>query len=77
MNKEIFKNEFNMELEDMSITEIKNLINELLNEVSSNYYEYLLCKIKYLKGEEYDNIIDNFDEFYREWSHYLKDKNNS
>ncbi len=56
MDKENFKIELNKELEDLSLREIKNLINELVDRLPSSYYECIICKIKYFKGEE--NTID-------------------
>lgn len=70
MNKENFKIELNKELENLSINEIKDLINQLMSRLPSNYYEYIICKIKNFKGEkykldddslkEYDRILDDF-----------------
>ncbi len=63
MNRENFKIELNKELENLSIEEIKNLINEFIDRIPSNYYEYIICKIKYLKGEKYNLDDDTLKEY--------------
>lgn len=72
MDREIFKAELNKELKDLTTQEIIKLINELVDKLSSSDYEYLLCKIKHFKGEdfkldnstikEYNNILSDFEE---------------
>ena len=54
MDKENFEIEFSKELEDLSISEIKELTKELVDNLPANYYEYIICKIKYLKGKKYN-----------------------
>lgn len=72
MDKEDFIIELNKELENLSTKEIKNLMNEFVSRLPSNYYEYIICKIKNFKGEkykidedylkEYDRILALFDK---------------
>ena len=72
MDKENFIIELNKELENLSTKEIKNLMNEFVSRLPSNYYEYIICKIKNFKGEkykidedylkEYDRILALFDK---------------
>ncbi len=69
MNEENFKKELSKELDNLSTVKIKNLINKLVDKLPTNYYEYLICKIKYLKGEKY-NIDDNL---LKEYNRILND----
>ena len=48
----------NFELDDKNEFENIPVKHVYLDKLPSNYYEYLICKIKYLKGEKY-NIDDN------------------
>lgn len=70
MNKEEFRVTLNTELKELSKIEINELIDNLINYIPSEYYEFLLCKIKYFKNEkceisdedisQYKDILDNF-----------------
>ena len=70
MDKENFEIELSKELENLSISEIKDLIKELIDILPANYYEYIICKIKNFKGEkikldddtlnEYNKILDDY-----------------
>ena len=65
MDLESFKIELNKELDDLSVSEIKDLINQLINNLPSNYYEYVICKIKYFKGEKYylsNDVLEEYNE---------------
>lgn len=65
MNREKFKIELIKELESLSTCEIKNLINELVDGLSSDYYEYIICKIKNFKGEKYklaDYVLNEYNQ---------------
>ncbi len=72
MNKEEFKTILNAELKELSKSEVNDLINILIDNLSSEYYEFLLCKIKYFKNEkceideetllQYNYILDDFEK---------------
>ena len=63
MDKESFKIELSKELKSLSINEIKNLINELVDKLPANYYEYIICKIKYFKDEKYELDEDTLNKY--------------
>lgn len=70
MNKNEFKIALMDELKELSNNEIDELINILIDDLTKDYYEYLLCKIKNFKNEnceideetisQYNDILDDF-----------------
>ena len=75
MNKENFEIELSKELENLSISEIKDLIKELIDILPSNYYEYIICKIKNFKGEKYKLDDDTLNEYNQILDDYKKIEN--
>ena len=45
MNKDKFQKEINKELDNMSLSEIKELIKDLTENISPRYYDYIINKI--------------------------------
>ena len=72
MNKDKFQKEINKELDNMSLSEIKELIKDLTENISPRYYDYIINKIKLFKKEDlvldndtlniYNNITADFDK---------------
>ncbi len=65
MNIENFKMELNKELKTLSAHEVIDLINGLIDKLPSDYYEYIICKIKNFKGEQ-NNIDEDILKKYNE-----------
>ncbi len=63
MNKKRFKIELNKELNDLSFEKIRDLLNEIVEDLPIEYYDYLLCKVKNFKGENYELDSNTLEEY--------------